>query len=43
MKRTGLSAHEPWEMELEAWAADSNRYPRSSAVARLRLRFPVNS
>jgi hypothetical protein len=43
MKRTGLPAHEPWEMELQGWAADPDRYPRSSTITKLRLRFPADS
>ncbi len=39
MKQKGLSTHEPWEFELEAWAADPNRHPRGSTIAKLRLRF----
>lgn len=38
MKHKGQSAHEPWELELQRWAADPNRQPRRSTVARLRLR-----
>jgi hypothetical protein len=40
LKGQDISAHEPWERELEAWAADPDRYPRRSTVAKLRLRFP---
>ena len=39
LKQKGLSPYEPWEFELEAWAADPNRPPRSSTVAKLRIRF----
>jgi hypothetical protein len=39
MTRKGLVAHEPWERELEAWAADPDRYPRGSTVSKLRIRF----
>ena len=38
MKQKGFSAHEAWEFELEAWAADANREPRKSTVIKLRLR-----
>jgi hypothetical protein len=38
MEQEGLSAHETWEFELEAWAADPNREPRKSTVTKLRLR-----
>ncbi len=38
MKRKGLSAHEPWEHELEAWMAHPDRYPRRSTLAKLRIR-----
>ena len=38
MKQKGFSAHEAWEFELEAWAADPNREPRKSTVTKLRLR-----
>jgi len=41
MKQKGLAAHEPWEYELEAWAADSHRQPRKSTVTKLRLRYPT--
>jgi hypothetical protein len=39
MRGKGLSAHEPWEQELEAWAADPGRFPRRSTIAKLRLRL----
>jgi phosphate transport system substrate-binding protein len=39
LQRAGLSAHEPWELELEAWARDREHVPRPSTLARLRLRF----
>ncbi len=39
MKRKGQSPHEPWEQELEAWAANPDRYPRSSTIAKLRIRL----
>jgi len=38
MKHKAQLAHEPWELELQNWAADPNRQPRRSTVARLRLR-----
>jgi hypothetical protein len=38
MEQKGLSTHEAWEFELEAWAADPNREPRKSTVTKLRLR-----
>jgi hypothetical protein len=41
IKHRGFSAYEPWEWELEAWAANPNRQPRKSTVAKLRLRFPI--
>jgi hypothetical protein len=40
MRREGLQAHEPWEHELEAWAADPARVPRQSTIRRLRIRLP---
>jgi hypothetical protein len=40
MTHTGLLAHEPWELELETWAANPDRYPRKSTVKKLRIRFP---
>lgn len=42
MKRQGVSPHEPWEQELEAWAADPERHPRGSTVTKLRIRFPAD-
>jgi hypothetical protein len=39
MNRKGLSAYEPWEQELEIWANNPDRYPRTSTVAKLRIRF----
>ena len=39
MRQKGLAAQEPWEFELENWAVDSNRQPRGSTVAKLRIRF----
>jgi hypothetical protein len=39
LKQTRLSPYEPWEFELEAWAANANRVPRGSTVAKLRIRF----
>jgi hypothetical protein len=38
----GLSAHEPWEMELQGWAANPDCYPRGSTIIKLRLRFPAD-
>ena len=43
LKRQGLLPYEPWEHELEAWAADPNRYPRRSTLAKLRIRVPRGS
>lgn len=40
LKGQEISVHEPWERELEAWAADPGRYPRRSTVVKLRMRFP---
>jgi hypothetical protein len=42
MELKGLSACEPWELELEAWAANPDRQPRKSTVIKLRLRFPLS-
>ena len=39
INRNGLLAHEPWEPELVAWAADPDRIPRRSTITKLRLGF----
>ncbi len=39
--RKGVPAHEPWENDLESWAANRKLFPRKSTIARLRLRFPT--
>lgn len=41
MKQKGLSAHEPWELELETWLVNPNWQPRKSTVDRLRVRYPA--
>jgi hypothetical protein len=43
MRQRGLSAYEPWELELEAWAANPDRQPGKSTVTKLRLRFPIHT
>jgi hypothetical protein len=39
MRRQGLEAHEPWELELETWAQQPGRLLRASTIRKLRLRF----
>ncbi len=39
MQRKGLSAYEPWELELETWFVNPSRQPRKSTVDRLRVRY----
>jgi hypothetical protein len=38
MRRRGLEAHEPWELDLETWA-QRGRLPRASTIRKLHLRF----
>jgi len=39
MHRIGATAHEPWELDLERWAEQPERLPRTSTIRKLRLRF----
>ena len=39
MHRIGAAAHEPWELDLERWAEQPERLPRTSTIRKLRLRF----
>ena len=43
LSKKGLSAQEPWELQLENWAINPDRPPSKSTVTRLRLRFPFSS